>query len=168
MQISDVVAGRAGLAGVRWVLLGAHVRRGLRDVLRTALPAPNVLGPCRLRRAKLKPARKLSAWYDAYVRVPGVAQACRRPLAVTWTPPAAGPAPDGMLEVACAQAAAVRQGLAAPFERLWGELPAWGMHIRMFPLDEKFAQLVRVSDPQHVREMLAAVGAATAGRPASR
>jgi hypothetical protein len=41
------------------------------------------------------------------------------------------------------------------------------MHIRISPLDEKYAQLVRVCDPRHVREMLAAAGAATAGQPTS-
>src|SRR3989442_7751430 len=59
------------------------------------------------------------------------------------------------------QAEALRQGVAAPFQQLTAELPEWGMHIQVSPLDAQFPQLVRLSDPRHVRHMLAAAHAAS-------
>src|SRR5919198_6363373 len=172
MTIVDVISARAGLPGVRRVLLGAPMRRVVRHELRAALAAPGVLGACRLRRAKLKPDRKLTAWYDVRVQIPGIAHDSTRPIAVTWSPPGDGPPPAAPPDLACVQAAAVRRGLAAPFERLRIDGPAWGMRIQIWPLDEQFGQLVRASDPRHVRYMLAAAHSAPstqrpAGRPAA-
>src|SRR3989442_15662650 len=40
--------------------------------------------------------------------------------------------------------------------QLTAELPEWGMHVKVSPLDAQFPQLVRLLDPRHVRDMLAA------------
>jgi aminoglycoside phosphotransferase (APT) family kinase protein len=59
------------------------------------------------------------------------------------------------------QAEAVRRGVSAPFQLLAADLPAWGMHVRVSPLDVRFPQLVRVSDPQYVVGMVARAYAAS-------
>ena len=67
MNVAEALSGRTRLDGIRWVLLSAAPRRALRDQLKAMLSAPAMLGPCRLRRAKFKPGRKLDAYYDALV-----------------------------------------------------------------------------------------------------
>jgi len=62
-----------------------------------------------------------------------------------------------------ALAEAVRRGVAAPFLRLIADLPDWSMHIRVSPLDARFTQLARLSDPQHVGAMLADTYASGSG-----
>jgi hypothetical protein len=73
-------------------------------------------------------------------------------------------------ELAPMQAEAVRRGLAAPFLQLMADFPEQSMQIRVAPLDARFTQLVRLSDPQHVRTMVAAAYAsnrATSHKPGS-
>ena len=50
--------------------------------------------------------------------------------------------------------------MAAPFRQLTADLAAWSMHVQVSPLDARFPQLVRLSDPGHVRDLLADVYAA--------
>src|SRR3989449_11544384 len=57
------------------------------------------------------------------------------------------------------QAEALRQGIAAPFRQLTAELPEWSMHVQVSPLDARFPQLVRLSDPRYVRARLATYAA---------
>lgn len=156
MQISDVLMGRDGLAGVQWALQGRPARQALRQGLASLLADGALPGPCYLQRAKYKPGRKLTGYYDVGLRSSNGARPGRRPIAVTWTNEAedrAGPAP-ALLEM---EAEAMRRGLAAPFQRLLAVVPAWGMRIRVAPLDPDFPQLVRVSDPHYVPNMLARV-----------
>jgi hypothetical protein len=163
MQIQDVLMGRCGLGGVQWALGGRPVRQALRHGLAALLSDSALLGPCYLRRAKYKPGRKLTGYYDVVLRQPALAGP-RRSIAVTWTTDAAdqdSPAP-ALLEM---QAEAVRRGLAAPFHRLIGGVPHWSMRVQISPLDPHFPQLVRVSDPPYVRTMLATVYAQAAGDP---
>ncbi|HYT26519.1 MAG TPA: aminoglycoside phosphotransferase family protein, partial [Actinomycetota bacterium] len=116
-----------------------------------------------------KPGRKLTAYYD--VELGGGA---RRPVAVTWTPLEGRGAlpPEPELDGSAMQAEAEHEGLAAPFRRLRSEVPAWGMRLLVSPLDPRYPQLVRVSAPGHVRDMLSAAdgagGAAGTGARASR
>jgi len=119
------------------------------------LSAPAMLGPCRLRRAKFKPGRKLSAYYDALVSIEGTKGYCVRPIAVTW---GSEKEVDRQHETDLTkiQAEALRQGMAAPFWQLMTELPKWSMHVKVSPLDARFTQLVRLSDPRYVHDMLAA------------
>src|SRR6266849_5554656 len=156
MNIVDALSGRAKLEGIQWLLLSATPRRVLRDQLKSLLPAPNMLGPCRLRRVRFRPGRKLTAYYDARVRVEGTEGYLVRPIAVTWTVDGEADWRQGRDALAELQAEAVRQGVAAPFRQLTAELPEWGMHVKVSPLDAQFPQLVRLLDPRHVRDMLAA------------
>jgi len=155
MDIGDVVSGRAKLRGIRWALLSAAARKVLADQLTALLPAGAAVGPLRLREVQFKPRRKLTAYYDVVVFTKGRGASCVRPIAVTW-----GSEPDAdhsreRMDMTKALAEAVRRGVAAPFLRLIADLPDWSMHIRVSPLDARFTQLARLSDPQHVDAMLA-------------
>jgi len=156
LNLDDVLSGRAKLEGIQWLLLCASPRRVLRDQLKSLLSNRSMLGPCRLRRAKFKPGRKLTAYYDALIRRPGDAAYCARPVAVTWG--AEGDARrQGEYDEAAMEAEAHHRGVAAPFGRLTMDLIPWNMHISVSPMDTHFTQLVRLTDPRYVRDMLAAV-----------
>ncbi len=161
MNLSDALSGQAKLEGIHWVLLSAAPRRALRDQLKALLSAPNMLGPCRLRRARFRPGRKLTAYYDARVRIEGTEGYRARPIAVTWGSDGDADRRQGGDDLAKMQAQALRQGVAAPFRQMVADLPEWGMHIQVSPLDAQFPQLVRLLDPRHVRDMLAAAYAAS-------
>src|SRR5438552_981708 len=156
LNITDVLSGRARLEGIRWLLLAPAPRRTLRDQLEGLLSAPAKLGWCRLRRARFKPGRKLTAYYDVLVRREGTVRDCARPVAVTWESDGPAGRRHAMADLAESQAEAIRQGVAAPFRQLATELPAWRMRIQVSPLDARFPQLVRLSDPRYVRGVLAA------------
>src|SRR2546422_712756 len=160
MKIGDVLSGRAKLESIQWLLLSATPRRALRGQLRALLSAPAMLGPCRLRRTRLRPGRKLMAYYDARVHMEGTEGYRVRPIAVTWTVDGEADGRQGREEVAEMQAEALRQGVAAPFQQLTAELPEWSMHVQVSPLDARFPQLVRLLDPRYVRDMLAGARAA--------
>jgi len=160
LNLADALSERAKLEVIQWLLLSPAPRRAVRDQLKALLSAPNMLGSCHLRRARFKPGRKLTAYYDALVRVEGTEGFCARPIAVIWRS-------DGDTEwrrrgndLAGIQAEALRRGVAAPFRRLMSDLPEWSMHIQVSPLDSRFPQLVRLSDPQHVSDLLAGAYAA--------
>ena len=161
MNIPDVLSGRAKLEGIQWLLLAPAPRRALRDQLKGLLSVSAMLGPCRLRRARFKAGRKLTAYYDALVQREGTAGYCARPIAVTWESEGHASPHHGTAELADVQAEALRQGVAAPFRQLAAELPEWRMQIRVSPLDPRFLQLVRLSDPRHVGDVLAAVSGAS-------
>jgi hypothetical protein len=63
---------------------------------------------------------------------------------------------------------AQRLGEVAPFLHLAAEEPARGFWLRVSPLDTKFPQLARLSDPANVRALLAGVYAQGDGSPAER
>jgi aminoglycoside phosphotransferase (APT) family kinase protein len=118
------------------------------------LQHPAQLGVCRLRRAKFKPGRKLTAYYDLDLQY--TTERCVRSLAVTWV------LPEAASKTAAMQASeeqALAQGLAAPFQHLTATLPAWGMQIQVSPLDPRFPQLLRLIDPQKVHHWLGQTGA---------
>src|SRR2546426_8828992 len=154
MNLADALSGRAKLEGIQWVLLSAAPRRVLRDQLKALLSAPNMLGPCRLRRARFKPGRKLTAYYDVLVHVEGTEGYGARPIAVTWRLDGDADRHQAGDDLAGMQAEAARQGMAAPFRQLTAELPEWSMHIQVSPLDPRFPRLVRLSDPRYVRARL--------------
>jgi aminoglycoside phosphotransferase (APT) family kinase protein len=158
MELADVLSGDAGLAGVRWLLRGPEPRRVLRRGLATMLADPQVLGPCRLRRAKFKPGRKLTAYYEVGLRDAGGRLTRHRPIAVTWKadggehggPPAPG---DPELE-----AEAASRGLAMPFRALEASVPGWGMRVLVSPLDVRFPHLARLSHPSFVAGLFRGAG----------
>lgn len=100
------------------------------------------LGPCRLRRTKLKAGRKLTASFDVTV----LPECTTRAVSVAWRRDV--PDVDGEAD-AGAEAEAVRRGLVAPFRRLLLDTPD-GMRVDVTPLDAAFPQLVRLTDPAHV------------------
>jgi hypothetical protein len=148
-RLAGVLAGQEGAEGARWMLRAPAPRALLRQQLTAMLPAGQPLGPCRLRRAKYKPGRRMNAWYDVDLGAAG-----RRPIAVTWEepPPAADwPAADEM------EAEAAAAGQVAPFLRLRSTVPELGLRVLVAPLDPAFGHLVRLSDPRRVPELLADV-----------
>ena len=163
MKMAEVLSGRAGWEGVRSLLLGKGMRTVLRRELDALLEGAD-LGPCHLRRAKFKPGRKLAAYYDVRVRHARNIGNAVRPIAVTWTPEASagwlGSQP--LLEL---QTEAERRGLMTPFHCLAANVsPSW-MSIQVSPLDAHFPQLVRLSDPQHLRNILPPVLAQATATP---
>src|ERR687887_2611122 len=155
MNISDVLSGRAKLDGIQWVLLSATARRVLAGQLRSLLPNGAVLGPCHPRDVQFKLGRKLTAYYDALVRTVDTEEYRVRPIAVTWGLDTNLDRHEETDDVAKMQAEAVRRGVATPFLQLMADCPERSMCIRVSPLDARFIQLVRLSDPWHVRAMLA-------------
>jgi len=160
MNVATVLSGDSKLAGVRWLLLGAIPRVWLRRELGALLSLPDQLGQCQLRRATFKPGRRLTGFYDVSFRN-GDGPHAIRPVAVTWGASAerekgeAGQDVDGILRQAG------RHGVSAPFRQLQVQVPDWDMKIRVSPLDVEFPQLVSLSNPMYVREMLTeAYGAA--------
>lgn len=162
MNIADALSGRAKLEGIQWMLLGGAPRRALRRELCALLSTSNVLGNCYVRHARFRPDHKLRANYDAYLRNGGGRHNVRA-MEVTWRPDRDGERHKGKekeranraADLREMQAEAMRRGVSAPFQRLVADLPAWGMHVQVSPLDVRFPQLVRVSDPQYVAGMVA-------------
>jgi phosphotransferase family enzyme len=147
VKLADVLSGDAGLAGVQWLLLAPGPRRVLRHELATMLGDPHILGPCRLRRAKFKPGRKLTAYYEADLRDTRGRPLARRPIAATWTAEVGERRRRPVPEVAELEAEAAGRGLANPFRVLEAVVPDWSMHVLVSPLDVRFPQLVRLSHP---------------------
>lgn len=158
-NIAEILAGQHGLAGVQQLLAGAPMRRVLRQALRQLLDQPDRLGACRLQRAKFKPGRKLTAYFDLDLRPQNGADACTRSLAVTWMRPESASQAEPEAAGQPLQAAAIQRGIATPFQQLLTTVPEWGMKIEVSPLDVRYPQLLRLSDPRTVREQLAALDA---------
>jgi aminoglycoside phosphotransferase (APT) family kinase protein len=94
------------------------------------------------------------AYYDARVHIEGTEAYRVRPIVVTWALEGEADRRQGRDDLAELQVEALRRGVAAPFRQLTAELPEWGMNAQVSPLDAQFPQLVRMSDPLHVSEML--------------
>lgn|GEM_PF-836465 len=150
VRLQEALAGEAGIEGVCWVLGGRPMRGVIRDELRGLLSNPSDLGPCVLRRAKFKPGRKLTAYYDV-----GLAKGARpaRSIAVTWQPEGSHLSSRDSAEAEL-EAEAVAGGVAAPFTRLTARDPRLGLRILVAPLDAAYPQLVRVSSPDHVAALV--------------
>jgi len=159
MNIGEVLSGRAKSNGVRWLLLSPTAQQVLADQLRALLPAGARVGPC-LREARFKPDRGIIAYYDAFVNTEGRHEDDVRPIAVTWGAYTHEDRHEETVALAKVQAEAVGRGLAAPFRQLMADFSEWTMRVLVSPLDARFTQLVRFSDPQHVRAVLANTGVA--------
>lgn len=154
MTIDDALAGAAGLAGLQWVLYGAPVQGALYAAI-TDLLAPSVtLSACRLLRAKAKPGRKLTAYYEVALAGVPTGVAATRAIAVTWTLPFSPTPAATTAELTPMEAEALTSGVAAPFQRLLTADPAWRMQIEVAPFDPAFPQLVRAMRPAHIAAML--------------
>src|SRR5690606_14486892 len=114
---------------------------------------PGLLGPCRLHRAKYKPNRHLTAYYEVSVRDPAGGGESLRQVEVVWKPEGAPSAQD-WAELMAMEEEAQQLGEVAPFLHLVADEPDWGFRLRVSPLDPKFPQLARLSDPIHVQTFL--------------
>src|SRR5207253_863323 len=160
MNIDDVLSGRAGSQGIRWLLLFTTAKKALADQLRALLPDGAAVRECRLREVRFKPGRKITAYYDVSASPVDSAGQQVRPVAVTWEQNAHAPRHEETAALARMQAEVVRRGVAAPFERLLRHSCDWKMRICVSPLDARFTQLARVSDPRHIRNLLTRTGIA--------
>jgi hypothetical protein len=145
---ADVVSGKAGIGGVRSTLLGAAVPRAVEALLGGGCSVER----CDIYRAKLKPGRKLSAWYVVGVGLPDGSQTHRH-VAVTWTDPD-HPPPSGSALAALQEDEAARRGIAAPFRSLQAWDPGPRMGILVSPLDARFPALVRFTDRAYAASVL--------------
>lgn len=167
MNIDDVLSGRAGSPGIRWLLLSTAAKKALTDQLRALLPDGAAVRECRLREVRFKPGRKITAYYDVSASPVDSEGQQLRPVAVTWEQNAHAPRHEETAALARMQAEAVRRGVAAPFERLLGHSCDGKMRICVSPIDARFTQLVRVSDPRHIRNLLTRTGIAASPSPRS-
>jgi len=151
-NITEILSGQRGLVGVQELLIGEAAQARLNDALCSLLDRSTQLGDCRLQRAKFKPGRKLTAYYKLQLHEQAGIRTDIRPLAVTWTMPGAKQTADNTTF----EATVVQNGLAAPFQKLTASAPDWGMQLQVSPLDPRFPQLIRLSDPGYVRARLAA------------
>ena len=156
VSVEDVLFGRAGLAGVQWLLDSSVQRRVLRNQIQAMLSPEARVGRCLLRRARFRPGRKLKGFYDALIQSNRGETYCTRPIAVTWASDAGA---DRRLEAGAIdmQAEAQRRNVATPFRELSADVPEWVMRVMVWPLDPAFGQLVRWSSWEHVDAMLRAV-----------
>jgi hypothetical protein len=151
VRLQEALSGEAGIEGVCWVLGGRPMRRVIREELRGLLSTPSHLGPCVLRRAKFKPGRKLTAYFDV-----GLAKGAgrTRSIEVTWQPEGSSSLSSEDPREADLESEAVAGGVAAPFSRLSARDPHLGMRILVAPLDAAYPHLVRVSSPDHVAALV--------------
>jgi hypothetical protein len=173
MNLVEALSGRVGLAGLRGLLVDPEPRGALRRELSALLSAPEMLGALHLRHARfrLRPDIRLSAYYDVDIQANGSGRrAGTRAIAVVAKPKWYGRAgPSGVApEVGELEAEARSRGLAAPFDRLTAWMPALAMSVQVSPLDPSFPQLVRLSDPDYVGQMLARACASAHPLPAGR
>ncbi|HEU5102997.1 MAG TPA: aminoglycoside phosphotransferase family protein [Roseiflexaceae bacterium] len=154
LDLQTALSGRAGLAGVQWLLLEPPAREALLGALKDMLDDGTTIGAIALQRAKYKPGRYLTTYHAVDLR--GASGASTRLVEVNWMPPGSAD-PRGEREAMLAmQAEAISRGLAAPFRALLAENADWGMRAQIFPLDAEFPRLAPLADPAYVRELLAA------------
>jgi hypothetical protein len=154
-QFDNAFSGRAGLAGLQWLLLESPARKALDDAVAALLIDKFSLASIRVDRAKFKPGRRITTHFIVQVRDEiGGAELTR--LVQANLLPAGAADPRGATEqLQAMQEEAMRRKLAAPFRELLADVPAWGIWLMVSPLDPAFPQLVRLSDPLYVRGLLA-------------
>lgn len=153
--MSDVLPGRAKWKGIRRLLLSGTAQKVLADQLRAILPPGAAVGPFHLAEVHFKPGRKITAYYDTFVNAKSPKGHYVRPIAVTWGQNAHADRQENTTVLATIHAEAVRRGVTAPFQQLWADFRDWNMHVSVSPPDARFTQLVRMSDRQYLRAVLA-------------
>ena len=158
MKQEDILSGKAGLAGIHSALNGQSSRRLLRSEAQAMLQQGYRAGPFHLTRAKFKPGRKLSAYFNfPALDVEGRPSQLMH-LAVTWQPNLDGTNHDDSWDQLEEEA---RQSGLMPVEReLWRELPDRGIKLQLWPFDPKFPQLIRLGNPSHAAGMFISLGIA--------
>jgi len=158
MNPEDVLSGKAGLAGIQWVLNGRSSRRRLRSEAQSMLREGYHAGPFHLTRAKFKPGRKLSAYFT-FPALDAVGQASHSVhLAVAWQKILDGTNhADGRGQL---QEEANQFGLMPVQRELWRDIPDQGIKLQVWPFDPEFPQLVRLGNPSYVAALFASLGIA--------
>ena len=158
MNQEDVLSGKAGLAGIHWLLNGQSSRRRLKREVQALLRPGFRVGPFHLTRAKFKPGRKLSAYFN-FLTFDATGQPGNLVhLAVAWQENL-----NGMNHVDTwnqLQEEASQAGLMSVQSQLWKEDSNQGIKLQIWPFDPKFPQLVRLGTPSYVAGMFAALGIA--------
>ena len=150
MDVDAAISGQAGHRGLRALLLGDG-RDALREMLGSMLGRDPAPAACRLVRAHLKPARKLTACYDVTLDGTG----STTPVAVTWF--RGGTVADAD-SLDAAEEELRRASLPTGFARLWATRPSWGMQVLAAPLDPAFPDLGDLSHPRRAGEVLSRCG----------
>lgn len=158
MMIDEALSGEAGLAGIQWVLYGASAQCALQATMATLLAPSVAVRECRLLRAKVKPGRKLTAYYELALAGVHNDQRHLRAIAVTWTARHPSQPIPTATSISAMEAEAMAGGVATPFRRLSAINEAWRMQVEVAPLDLTFPQLVRAMAPTHVTALLATHG----------
>jgi thiamine kinase-like enzyme len=158
MKQEDIISGKAGLTGIQWALNGQSSRRGLRQAVQGMLRPGYRVGTLHLTRAKFKPERKLSAYFN----FPALDTAGRSNhtvhLAITWRKNMDGK--NDTSDLVPLQDEANRSGLMPVQLDLWRDFPEQGMGLQLWPLDTEFPQLVRLSEPSYAAKLFASLGIA--------
>ena len=156
MKQEDILSGKAGLAGIHRLLHEQSSRRLLRSEVHTMLREGYRVGPLHLTRAKFKPERKLSAYFNfPALDVEGrVSQLMH--LAVTWQPNLDGAHHDDSWSQL--QDEARQSGLMPVQSELWKDIPDQGMRLHIWPFDPKFPQLVRLGNPSYAADIFRSLG----------
>jgi phosphotransferase family enzyme len=151
MRVADVISGREGLRGVRWLLLSRESLDRIRGTLSGMLLSPESLGDCRLTRAKFSAGHKLTAYFDVSLRTAEGARIQVRPVVVTWCGEKNNMVGENAESI---QDEAKRRDVCAPFRELSADGLGWNMRVKVAPFDISFPELVRLSDPIYAGEVL--------------
>jgi len=158
MNQEEILSGKAGVAGIQYLLNGQSSRRGLREEVQTMLRPGYRAGPLHLTRAKFKPGRKLSAYFTLPVLDAKEEASPSLHLAVTWQyslddmPPT-----DHWSQL---QSEAEGSGLMPVQCELWRDVLGKGMRLQLWPFDPKFPQLVRLGSPSYIAGVFSSLGIA--------
>jgi hypothetical protein len=158
MNRENVLSGKAGLAGVQWLLNGQSSRRQLRDDVQRMLQTDYHLGTFHLTRAKFKPERKLSAYFTFPALDAGDRVCQSVHLAVDWQKNV-----DREQDVqgwSHLQEEANRSGLMPVQHELWKDILDRGLKLQLWPFDPEFPNLVRLGKPSYIARMFDSLGIA--------
>ena len=139
---------------VRDALTSRAVRDRLRQALTSMLISDAELEPCRIRRAKFKPGRKLTVHID--VRARSGTDDVTRQVVVRLLPGAH--LPEGSIADEAGSVAAPGATITRPFERLHGHVPDLRAEILVWPFDPQLPRLHQLADPTHAGRMLTPEG----------
>ena len=156
MNWEEILSGNAGFAGIQWALNSPSSRRLLRRDVQKMLQPGYHPGPFHLTRAKFKPGRHLLAYFNITALDGNDLEGSPLRLAVAWQNELDGD--HHLNDWSELQEEANHAGLMPVQCDLWSDFPERGLRLRLWPFDPEFPQLVRLSDPSYVVEMLESLG----------
>jgi hypothetical protein len=154
-EFDNAFSGRAGLAGLQWLLLESPARKAFDDAIAALLIDKFSVANIRVDRAKFKPGRRITTHYIVQVRDEISGAELTRLVQANLLPAGAADPRGAGEQLQAMQEEAITRKLVAPFRELLADVPAWGVWVMVSPLDPAFPQLVRLSDPTYVRALLA-------------